>query len=639
MLRKWGTKVRSSVAASAFLLCACGGAQKETNSPAGEESATGSDLSKDAGAARTLEPAPAPSGVVAKLRLKDGGRMVDSVVKSARGPANWRNLLEENTKEFPWAKAIDWEGTIEAVVAMNVKNPQAPHAAFSVGVRALSPVLTLLEKNAVSTLEGPGEVYYFQISGDDCAVGPSLGSSPARVVCASERNSLDLLLLYALRGLPTERLSEANLHMEFEMEPLRAAYGQELKTLLRWAPAAARSQHQGNRSFDSALSDGAVELAREGTALINELTRVTVQVTEDSGDFTSTLNVELKGEESDVSKILADFSQRQGELPAIFDALPGSASSAGYSREVAKSYSQKWMSIVSDLLRGAAEMEGASPAFAKNLGSVIKQLGPDGATGVYARGPLIVADSGKKAGLRSAWVLSGTTRSKNDVVQLFDDIAWLMASPDLKTLMADAPGLPQVKRKNVAISGLPGAVVYEWQLPPELVAVAKVAGAQVSADDEMAEVLDSVQRFQTGLIAVQQIGAHTWISWGQTKEELAESFGALTHKDAKPLGEMGDLGGIRTEPAVSAGFSRLDALVGMASFLFPQTILDDWSYFERALPHQGKVPVRYSFQVSQETGTTATWKVEIPSEFIQDVGVFAEHIEEKYRASKKQRSP
>lgn len=639
MLRKRGSLVRSGVAASAFVLCACGGAQKEANAPAGEESAAGAGREAEAAAPRILEPAPAPSGVVAKLRLKNGARMVDSLVKSAGVPANWRQLLEEDAEEFPWAKAVDWEGTMEGVLAMNARNPQEPHSAISVGVRAISPVLSLLEKNAVSALEGPGEVYYFEISGEDCAVGPALGTSPARVVCAPQRTSLDVLLPYALRGLPTEQLSEANLHMEFEMEPLRAAYGQELKTLLRFAPAAARSQHQGNRTFDSALSDGAAELSREGTALIDELQRITVQVSEDSGDFTSTVNVDLKGEASDVAKILLDFAARQDSIPAIFDALPATSSSAGYSREMNKKYSQKWMSIAADLLRGAAEMEGASPAFSKKLGSVIKQLGPVGATGVYGRGPLIPAAGGKNAGLRSAWVLSGTTRKKDDVVRLFDDIAWLISSNDVKKFVKDLPGLPEVKRKNVNIPGAPGAVVYEWKLPPELVAVGKIAGAQLSSEDGITDLLDRIQRMETGMVAVHQIGEHTWLSFGQTKEEIAESFSALTHKDAKPLGTMGSLGGIRSEPAVSSGFSRLDALVGMASFLFPPELLGAWPDLERSLPHQGNVPVKYSFKVEKGSVTTATWNVEVPSEFIQDLGVFADRLKEKQRASLKRLSP
>src|SRR5690606_12681085 len=129
------------------------------------------------------------------------------------------------------------------------------------------------ENQGLRAIEAPGEVSYFEIESDACAVGPAIFGSKARVVCSEKRASLDVLLPYALRGMPREELSPADIFVEFDMEPLRETYGKELKTYLRWAPAAARTQHVGNATFDRALSDGAIELSREASALIDELQR------------------------------------------------------------------------------------------------------------------------------------------------------------------------------------------------------------------------------------------------------------------------------------------------------------------------------------------------------------------------------
>src|SRR5690606_33030128 len=126
-----------------------------------------------------------------------------------------------------------------------------------------------------------------------------------------------------------------------------------------------------------------------------------IQIRQESGDFTGTVDVDFKGEASDVSKILADFESRQKELPQIFDEIPSTASSAGYSREISDKYSKKWVSIIADLIQGGAEMDGVSRNVAKRLGSVVKQLGPDGQTGVYARGPLVTSKVGDEETLRS----------------------------------------------------------------------------------------------------------------------------------------------------------------------------------------------------------------------------------------------
>lgn len=639
MLRKWGSSVRGATFTSAFLLCACAGGSQEAKSPESGDSEAGVGRASEPAAARILKPAKAPSGVVARLRVQNMAQIADSVMEAASIPFDWRSVLEEGRETSVWAAAIDWEGSIEAVLAMNIKRPQKPHGAFSVGVRGIGPVLSLLEQKDIGALEGPGEVFYFEVAGDDCAVGPALGSSPARVVCANSRGSLDLLLPYALRGLPEEKLSDADVHMQLDMKPLVAAYGTELKTFLRWAPAAARSQHQGNRTFDSALSDGAVELAREGGALIDELQRVTIQIRQEAGDFTGTVDVDFKGEVSDVSKILADFESRQNEVPQIFDEIPSTASSAGYSREISGKYSKKWVSIIADLVQGGAEMDGVSRNVSKRLGSVVKQLGPDGQTGVYARGPLVTSKVGGEDILRSAWVLSGTTRSKADIVKLLDDLGFVMASEDLKKMNPETPGFPELKRKNVAIAGAAGATVFEWRLPPELMGLARLFGAQIGSEFEMGDPTDQLKDLQRGLIAVHQVGDATWISWGQTKEELSESFSALTAKDAERLGSLGDLGGVRGEPAVTAGFARLDGLVGMTSFLFPAGLLEDWSGLKAAMPNRANVPVVYSFRVKKGDKTTASWKVHVPAEFTQDLAALGVMLAQKRGVDVKAMNP
>src|SRR5690606_27637971 len=148
---------------------------------------------------------------------------------------------------------------------------------------------------------------------------------------------------------------------------LRETYGKELKTYLRWAPAAARTQHVGNATFDRALSDGAIELSREASALIDELQRVTMQVSQSSGSFHTTLNVDLEGRESDAVRILRNFAPRQGTVLPMFDDLPSTASAAGFSREISDELATKWMSILADLAQGSAELEGANGTFAKRL--------------------------------------------------------------------------------------------------------------------------------------------------------------------------------------------------------------------------------------------------------------------------------
>jgi hypothetical protein len=506
---------------------------------------------------------------------------------------------------------------------MNVRNPQSPHGAVSVGVSGVAPVLNLLDAEEVAAVEGPGDVFYFEAGGEDCAVGPAIEGSPARVVCSEKRESLDLLLPYALRGMPREKLSGSDMHAEFRMAPLRATYGKELKTYLRWAPAAARSQHVGQATFDRALSDGATALAREGSALIDELEGFTVHVNQSSGDFRARFEVELKGERSDTVRIMKELASRQKGVPALFDEIPSTASTAGYSRELSPELTGPWVSIVADLLKGGAELEGANKQFARRLGKLVERLAPQGKDGAYARGPLVesVVDGEKK--LHPAWVLSGTTRSKADIIKILDDVSWLLASKDAKKLAQQVPEFPRVTRRRTKIKGAPGAAVYEWSLPKELMMVARLLGAQMGPGADADNLVNTIESFSKGYIGVHEVRGMTWISWGQKKGELAESFQAISNKDSEKLASLGDLGGVRSEPSSSAGYSKLEGIVGMASSFFPPGILSDWSGIKAAMPGHGTTPVLYFFQVKEGASTKASWEVRVPAKFTQDLAALA----------------
>jgi hypothetical protein len=611
----------SVVLVGALLLIACGGSRSSADSAADQ---TPPGQRPEAAAPRVLTPVDAPPGVVARMRVRNMGALLDGAMDAASVPLNWRQLLEQYSAAASYLPVIDWEGSIEGVAAMNVREPVRPHGALSIGVTGIEPVLRVLEDKGLSAIEGPGEVFYFENNSDACAVGPAISGSVARIVCSERRASLDVLLPYALRGLPRETLSPADIFVEFDMEPLRATYGKELKTYLRWAPAAARTQHVGNPTFDRALSDGATELSREAAALIDELRRVTMQVSQESGTFHATLNVELLGRESDTVKVLRNFAARQDGVPQMFDELPSTASAAGFSREISAELATKWMSILADLAHGSVELEGANGVFSKRLGALIRKIGPHGKTSVFARGPLISTLASGQKRVRPAWVLSGTTRSKAEVEGIFDDIVFILSSPELKKLSKTMTDWPKVTRKQMAIAGAPRASVYEWKLPQEMLSAARVLGAPLASEKAGDDLADAFKGWESGLIAVHEYGGNTWISWGSSKDELAESFQALSNPDTQKLASLGDWGGVRGDPAVSAGFSKLDGLVGMASFLFPAGLIDDWESMKRAMPGQGQAPVIYSFSVdSQGEKARATWKLVVPAEFTQDLAALA----------------
>jgi hypothetical protein len=111
------------------------------------------------------------------------------------------------------------------------------------------------------------------------------------------------------------------------------------------------------------------------------------------------------------------------------------------------------------------------------------------------------------------------------------------------------------------------------------------------------------------------------MSWGRTVEEIGEAFRALDAKDSQRLGDLGALDGVRSESAVSAGYSQLAGLFGAFGWALPDGKLSSWEDIRRATPHRGAVPMTYFFKVKPGRATEATWEFRLPAEFVQDLAM------------------
>jgi hypothetical protein len=111
----------------------------------------------------------------------------------------------------------------------------------------------------------------------------------------------------------------------------------------------------------------------------------------------------------------------------------------------------------------------------------------------------------------------------------------------------------------------------------------------------------------------------TWMSWGRDKDEIAEAFGILQAKDSQRLGSVGSLSGVRTEPAVSAGFAQVAGILGAFSWAMPPGSLGTWTELKGSMPHRGGVPMTYFLKIKSGRSTEATWEFRLPGEFVQDL--------------------
>lgn len=609
------------VGVSAFGLVGCAGG----NQPAESASpADGADKTENGSSATTQLPplvaAPAPDGVVARFRVQSPEKLTDGVFEALSIPFDWRRGLQEIDESEPYIDVIDLKAPIEGAVALNPRRAEEPFHFLSVGVVGVEQLLSALDKAGIPNTEAPGNVYRFKLDGSPCLVGRSMGASPARVVCSENSHSLLAISDYALRGLPNEKLSDAAVHFEADFRPIFARYGKELKRGRLFASVMARQAHIGNAKFDQALTDAAIGLAEEGVALLDDLETFTAQVYEKEGNFNAVIRTRFEGETSTTVQVLHEMEKSQKAAPELFERLPADSVSAGYSRELSRETAGSWFSIMGDLVAGLSESEGASPEFASHLASLAKHLGPNGNTIVSARGPMSVVTVKGEKQLDPGWSVIATTGDKKHVLEILDETSWLLASPELKKLLPEVTSLPRFARVNLTIPGAPGATVYKWTLTDDLAGMARELSAGTPAQSAVG-LASALDKFKTGLVAVHSTGDATLLAWalGESREEIAAGFRALSDTSAPRLATVAELRDVRGQAAVAAGFAKLDGLVAPYAWLLPVGMALDWESMLRAAPHHGKVPMTYSFQVKSGQVTEAKVEMDIPVAFSQDL--------------------
>src|SRR5690606_11447376 len=204
--RLQGTRGRTSsrLALGAWLLLsACGGAQKPSGeAPPAAETPTTSPASETR---PELVPVDAPAGTFLWARLKNPAVLTDSLLAATGLPLDWRGLLESRVPEL--VAVSDLNAPVELAIVVNPNPRRQPLGVLSWGVGSEAAVLQQLDQMNVQAEEGPGGVHSFAIAEATCVVGPSLGSTPSRVVCGKEAQAVDVLGAYALRGLPRQELS------------------------------------------------------------------------------------------------------------------------------------------------------------------------------------------------------------------------------------------------------------------------------------------------------------------------------------------------------------------------------------------------------------------------------------------------
>lgn len=596
---------------------ACGGSPPpEATGPAAERG-SGRPAELEVAPLPPLEPAEAPGGLVLVGRVKSPGKLLDAILESAAVPFDWRRALSESDAqaEMLLREAIDLDGPVEALMALNPRPQRKPYGVVSVSARGVPRVLRALDGLQVEAREGPGGIHYFTFDGNDCAVGRSLGKAPARVVCGDREESLRELLPYALRGFPAERLSNASAYFRVDAEPLRRAYGKQLRSLKLLASVAARQFHVDHPKFDRAMTETLTGLAAEIDALAQDLEVIEGQLLERKEAFEVKVKVGFSGNQSWTSGSVSELAGHADKAPETFSRLPATVTSASYARQLPKRRTREISEVLLALAGGYLEHQDVGAATVQRVERIVQSLLDDERPVVTATGPLVSEREDGRTRLAPSWSVWGTQRSQADVSKILQDVSAVLSSADLKNVTDGPAKLPTLSRKHQPLQGVVGAHLYEWAWP-------ELQESLGGMPDPTMGAASSLRPRERGLIAVKEIEGVTWLAVAENPERLAEALGAV---QAKPTALARDarLSALLEQKAVAAGFSTIEGLAGSLSPFFPERLARNWTSFLKSTPHGGESPMVYFVRAKGGETIELTATQIIPRELVVDLASLA----------------
>ncbi len=576
-----------------------------------------------------LEPATAPPGLFAIGRITDASKLADTAILWSGLPTNWRDLL---TKEVPGFDRIAALGApIDFAAALDPAS-EAPRVfrAFAFGVGSVDAAASFFRGQGYHVAADSGG-YRIENGTLACLDVPALGASPARVVCSDEADGVNALAPYMARGLPSESFGASEVHIHVLAAPFRKRYSTQLMLLRTMGVSVAlRELSLDYPKFDRALSDVLYPLADELIALGADIDRLDLDMTltPNSDALDTNFVFALDGQQSFTGQALARSAGKGGPAPDIFWRLPGDATGATYSAYSDGARLRGIASSLRALLVGWLDYEQLSDVRQAALGQAFEDMLTLDAHSAYATLPILpsnVTGSTSPADRMRQTIqasLSGGlfivdrngdrfTRFASELVKSLDDKGF--RAHLVKSKLVRAEQIPTARERGPRLAkGLPsGTKVFEFTLPGDAFGETDALEAPSKGKKRAA-----AQPLSVFFVAVPD-GSSTWFGYSTDEKAIEDRLAGLRAGTASRLDKRDGLASLRSDTALTAGFSTLEAL--SASLAAAGDFgMDAFSH----LPHHGETPMLWH-TTSDARGPRATWTGRIPKEVVQDAVALA----------------
>jgi hypothetical protein len=386
-----------------------------------------------------LAPVPAPSGIVARARLRHPAATAAMIAQMSGAPPQAveqvvRGIVTEllgkrgarlDADPALVAREVSLDGSVDLVVAFADASFE-PGVAISFPLRSLDEARANLSETLVETAPGTWGIPGKKARGA-CSITRAAGQGGGRLVCGASERDVSLLGPYMARTLAAEpSASGPDLVAEVDVAAIDARFGPELRKVLPMLPMAlTRKLGQGNAVFDKALTDGGRLLGEEAARLLSDVDKVRIELK--AGAETGLelgLTAGFRQKSSWIAR--STFATPAGPAPSLFWKGPKDATSGFYTTSADPASYADGIKVAKDLVSGALAGAGVgSEAERKKVAALLDLPLQKGTSLVMYSGsakltkspePKTSKEKWQRAfGAMSGWSLVGTTLKPDEV--------------------------------------------------------------------------------------------------------------------------------------------------------------------------------------------------------------------------------
>lgn len=580
-----------------------------------------------------LSPVSAPADVIGVMRVNRPGELVDGLVSFAGLPIDWRNMIAEDVPGFQDFVALDApvDGVLVLAPGSGIKRASVL-GAVSIGLRSVDGIVAAARKNGTGVQQiGPG-VYRVGESDDEvvCVIAASAGAAPARLVCGSGLDDLQVLLPYMTRGLPRETIGARDLHAELRLDPIRRRYGNELRQLKALGvPMLLELLKQDEPEFDRALADAGHGLADEMLALLEDTDAIELDLVREGPQMVElSFTWRVRGATSTTVQGYRDLAAQAGPPPAEFWRLPADANWAFYGRAGKPERYAGFRRTVGELITKFLSGERAPAALGKATAGALDALYPDSGDTWYAQGSApqrpggstVYVDEQGRFAAQIGWYVFAYKKDPAVVKASVDGLMRAIQAKDVRKVIAErmkltAAQLPTVTSRPIAVPGRKEkGTEYRLTLPRAFVEeLEELKPAEAGEGEAKPKPKAKVDKFMVSLVLLPADG-HVWLAVASDpKLAVAKLQQSLSGAPENTLQSRTGLEPLRTTTLMSGGYFSVRGI--MEAVAQAEGKSTDLSTTRAG----GETPILFQISGSPNGSVAAKYAIRVPSQAVQDL--------------------